>query len=106
MLELFHAVITSLLLSAAMGGSVDKSAEAEDEPANSETGVDVGMMPSYLVSPRGLTKAEQDEDDDYQPTALPGHAVFCEPAVLADQPFDSVNRLPLAAAFSTAGRSP
>lgn len=105
MLELLHAVITSLLLSAAMGGSVDKSAEAGDEPANSETGVDVGKMPSHLISPRGLPQVEQADDDD-QPAAILNHVAFCEPNVWDGRPLASIDNLPLAVRSSTAGRSP
>lgn len=104
MLELLHAVITSLLLSAATGGGVDASVTTDDEPANSETGVDVGKMPAHLVSPRGLTQSEQ--GDDHQPTSLAEHASFCEPTVWIEKPFASIQQLPQAAAFQTAGRSP
>ena len=104
MIEFIHAVITSLLLSAAMGGGVDKSAP-EQEPDSPETGVDVGKMPSYLVSPRGLTSAEQHEDD-HQPVSLDEHASFCEPAVWVEQPFLLTQGPAPAALFSTAGRSP
>lgn len=106
MFELIHAVITSLLLSAAMGGGVDKSAESNEEPANSREGIDVGTMPAYLVSPRGLTKAEQDEDDDHQPTASLNHASFCEPEVCVGPVIVSSGSPPREVAFSTAGRSP
>ena len=57
MLELIHAVITSLLLSATVGGGVDHPKNADEEPANSESGVEVGKLPSHLVSPRSVTKA-------------------------------------------------
>ena len=105
MLELLHAVITSLLLSAAMGGGVDKSAQADEEPTNSETDIDVGTMPSYLASPRGLTKAEQADNED-QPAAMADHVAFCEPTVWVQRPLASINNLPLAVRSSTAGRSP
>lgn len=104
MLELLHAVITSLLLSAAMGGGVDQSATADDEPTNSETGVDVGKMPSYLVSPRSLTKADQ--SDDHQPASLAEHASFCEPTVWGDCSSATVQTPPQAVCLLTAGRSP
>ena len=105
MLELLHAVITSLLLSAAMGGGVDKSAQADEEPVNSETGIDVGKMPSYLAAPRSLTKSDQYDDDD-QPAALADHVAFCEPTVWVQRPLASLQNLPLAVPSSTAGRSP
>ena len=105
MLELIHAVITSLLLSAAMGGGVDKSAQTDDEPNNSETGVDVGTMPSHLVSPRGLTHAEQ-QDDNHQPASLTEQVAFCEPAVWVQRPLATIQNLPQAVPFCTAGRSP
>ena len=104
MLELIHAVITSLLLSAAMGGGVDKSAP-EQEPDSPETGVDVGKMPSHLVSPRGLTSAEQ-QDDDRQPAAPAEHASFCEPAVWVEKPLLLTQGPAQAVPFLTAGRSP
>jgi hypothetical protein len=104
MLELLHAVITSLLLSAAMGGGVDKVAEAEEDPASPETGVDVGKMPSYLVSPRGV--ASDDRADDHQPASLQEQIAFCEPAVWVEKPIDLIQSLPRAVAFHTAGRSP
>jgi len=105
MLELIHAVITSLLLSAAMGGGVDKSAGADGEPADSETGIDVGTMPSYLALPRGLTKAEQADNTD-QPAALAEHIGFCEPTVWVERPLATVSNLLLAVPSPTAGRSP
>lgn len=105
MLELIHAVITSLLLSAAMGGSVDKSAEAGDEPANSETGVDIGKMPSHLIPSRGLPQVEQADDED-QPVAVLNHAAFCEPIIWGGRPLTSVDSLPLVACSLAAGRSP
>ena len=105
MLELIHAVFTSLLLSAAVGGGVDKTAQADEEPANSETGVDVGTMPSHLVSPRGLSSAEQ-QDDDHQPASLAVQVSFCEPSVWVQRPLASLENFPQAAPFSTAGRSP
>ena len=105
MLELLHAVITSLLLSAAMGAGVDQSAEAGEDPANSETGIDVGKMPSYLAAPRSQTKSDQN-DDHHQPASLGEHVAFCEPTVWGQRPLASLQNLPLAALSSTAGRSP
>ena len=104
MLELLHAVITSLLLSAAMGGGVDQVADADEEPANSETGVDVGKMPSHLVSPRGVSKAEP--SDDHRPASLRPQITFCEPAVWVERPIASIQVFPQAVRFQTAGRSP
>lgn len=104
MLELIHAVITSLLLSTAMGGGVDKPVP-EQEPDSPETGVDVGKMPSHLVSPRGLTSAEQ-QDDNHQPAALDRQASFCEPAVWIEKPLLLTQGPAQAVPFPTAGRSP
>lgn len=104
MLELLHAVITSLLLSTAMGGGVDKVAEADEEPVNSETGVELGKMPSHLVSPRGVSGAER--SDEHQPASLQQQIAFCEPAVWIEAPIASIQILPQAVAFQTAGRSP
>ena len=104
MLELLHAVITSLLLSAAMGCGADKVAATDEEPANSETGVDVGKMPSHLVSPRGHVKADQNDDD--QPASAGMQVTFCEPSVWAGPAIASAENLPLAVVFPTAGRSP
>ena len=105
MLELIHAVITSLLLSAAMGGGVDPSAATDEEPANPETGVDVGKMPSHLVSPRGLTKAEQ-QDAPTQPACLNQQVSFCEPTVWVQGPLVCASAPAQAVYFQTAGRSP
>ena len=104
MLELFHAVLTSLLLSAAVGCGADPVAATDDEPANKETGVDVGKMPSHLLSPRGNLKCQQ--DDDQQPASLPLHVAFCEPAVWVGRPIQQAQSLPLPVDFPTAGRSP
>lgn len=107
MLELLHAVITSLLLSTAAGVGADTVATGEEEPANSETGVEVGKMPAQLAVPRDTrtqTKAEQ--DDDHQPTALAPQVAFCEPTVCLDSTIASATHLPLAVSLTTAGRSP
>ena len=106
MLELFHAVLTSLLFSAGMGFGVDQAAACEDEPVDSEKGVDVGSMPSYLASPRGqsLPRAELGEDD--QSPALTIQTFFCEPTVWADAPNPAGQFPHLEVAFSTSGRSP
>jgi hypothetical protein len=104
MLELIHAVITSLLLSATVGGGVDKQAQADEEPASSETGIDVGKLPSHLVSPRSLTKAEQGDDD--QPDALDVQVSFCEPTPWAECTTPVLQAPPQALLHATAGRSP
>ena len=104
MLELLHAVITSLLLSTAVGGNVDQATQADEEPANSETGVNVGKMPAHLTAPRGM--AGNDQQDDHQPATPPEPVAFCEPSVWVDQPLDSIHGLPQAVPFRTSGRSP
>jgi len=104
MLELLHAVIASLLLSTAMGGGVDRGANADEEPGNSETGVEVGKMPAHLLSPRGLTG--EDQGDDHQPTALAEHCAFCEPAVVSEQPIVSLQCTDPSVCFRASGRSP
>ena len=104
MLELLHAVITSLLLSTAMGGGVDTSATTDEEPANSETGVDVGKMPSHLVSQR--TNNSDTQQDDHQPSALSEQVSFCEPAVWAPRPIASIQSLPQGVCPRFSGRSP
>ncbi|MEM6506850.1 MAG: hypothetical protein AAF711_15535 [Planctomycetota bacterium] len=103
MLEMLQAVLASLLLSAGVGVGADTSKAGDDEPNNSETGVDVGKMPSYLVSPRGLTQAEQ--DDDQQPAALE-QVCFREPAVWCESTLSSAHSPAMAVPFATAGRSP
>ncbi len=105
MLELLHAVITSLLLSAAAGCGMEPAACTDEEPANSETGIDVGKLPSHLLAPRGLSSSEQDQDD-HQPTALAEPAAFCEPAIRMDRTITPSASLPPAVSFATAGRSP
>ena len=104
MLELIHAVIASLLLSTVAGGGVDQTAQTDEEPGSSETGIDVGKMPSHLVSPRGL--ANDDQSDDHQPTAMNEQVSFCEPAVWAPLQLTTIQNLPQAVPFQTAGRSP
>lgn len=107
MLELLHAVITSLLLSAAAGVGADNVTTGDEEPANSETGVEVGELPTQLVVPRDTrtqTKAEQ--DDDHQPAALADQVAFCEPSVCVDTHIATAIHLPQAVVFHTAGRSP
>lgn len=108
MLELLHAVITSLLLSAAAGVGADNVTQAGDEePANSETGVEVGKLPTQLVVPRGSrSQTSQDQHDDHQPTALLEQVAFCEPSICIDTHVATATLLPQAVAFHTAGRSP
>lgn len=106
MLELLHAVITSLLLSTAAGVGADNvTTTGDEEPANSETGVEVGKLPAQLTVPRG-TKTQSDLDDDHQPTALAQQVAFCEPMVSIDSTIASATHLPLAVSLTTAGRSP
>ena len=104
MLELLHAVIASLLLSTAAGGSMDTAATTDEEPSNSETGVDVGKMPAHLVAPRGLS--DDDQYQDQQPAALAEPFAFCEPSVWVEKPLASINCLLQAVPFRTSGRSP
>ena len=104
MLELIHAVITSLLLSATVGGGVDQQAANDEEPASSETGVDVGKLPSHLVSPRSLTKAEQGDDD--LPDALDVQVSFCEPNLRAPSTTFVSQVPPQAITHAMSGRSP
>lgn len=107
MLELLHAVITSLLLSIAAGFGADTVATSDEEPANSETGVEVGKLPAQLAVPRVTkTQTKSDQDDDHQPTALAQQAAFCEPTVCIDNTIASATHLPLAVSLTTAGRSP
>lgn len=108
MLELLHAVITSLLLSAAAGVGADNvTATGDEEPANSETGVEVGKLPTQLVVPRDTrTQKSQDQHDDQQPTALLDRVAFCEPSICVDTHLASATQLPQAVVFHTAGRSP
>ena len=107
MLELLHAVITSLLLSAAAGVGADAATTSDEEPANSETGVEVGKLPTQLVVPRdSRTQTKAEQDDEYQPAALAEHVAFCEPCVCVDTQIAIAIQLPEAVAFHTAGRSP
>lgn len=107
MLELLHAVITSLLLSTAAGVGADTVAPGDEEPVNSETGVEVGEMPAQLAVPRAAkTQTNADQDDDQQPSAIAQPFVFCEPMVCIDSTIASATHLPLAAPLATAGRSP
>ena len=106
MLELLHAVITSLLLSTAMGGGVDQAGQTDEEPANSETGVDVGKLPSHLASPRNTSTNKSDQSEEHHPASLPEQVSFCEPTVVAELCIESVLQLPDAVSFLTAGRSP
>lgn len=104
MLELIHAVITSLLLSATVGGGVDNSGTADEEPANSETGIEVGKLPAHLVAPRSLTRAERGDDD--QPDALDLPVSFCEPTARVVITVPASKAPPQAIGHATAGRSP
>jgi hypothetical protein len=106
MLELVHAVIASLLLSAGLGVGVDAQAEAEGEPTNSETGVDVGTMPSHLALRGHTPGADDDFGDDDLPKALSTHHSFTEPTVCVALVILPLHDLPQAVAFPTAGRSP
>ena len=106
MLELIHAVITSLLLSAAMGCGADPSVAGDEEPRDQETGADVGTMPSYLSAPRSYTPKNDDAGDDHQPASLAIQVSFCEPTVWVDQPVASIQAPAQAVYFPTAGRSP
>ena len=106
MIELIHALITSLLLSTAAGFGVDASTSTDDEPTNSETGIEVGKLPSRLVSPRSQAPTKSDAGDEYQPTALAEQVAFCEPSVDREISLGRTACHPLAVAFATAGRSP
>jgi len=106
MLELLHAVITSLLLSAAVGCGANTSVASDEEPGDQETGADVGSMPSYLAAPRGQAPSGAEQGDDLQPAALAPHVSFCEPTVWVQQPIASLQSPAQAVRFQTAGRSP
>ena len=106
MLELLHAVLTSFLLSAGMGCSADQPVAGKDEPVDSEKGVDIGSMPSYLALPRGQSKAGTDLSDDDQPPSLPIQTFYCEPTVWVGTSFAALPALHIEVAFSTPGRSP
>lgn len=106
MLELIHTLITSLLLSAAVGCGTEVPAAGEDEPGDQETGTEVGSLASYLVAPRGHAPTHNEPGDDDLPDALGAHDSFCEPTVWLDQPAASVYAPAPALGFPTAGRSP
>ncbi|MGB0767757.1 MAG: hypothetical protein ACPGYV_08595 [Phycisphaeraceae bacterium] len=105
MFELIHAVIASLLLSAGMGFGTGVSSSADEETTDSESGVQVGSMPSHLLPPRGLMPSADDRDDD-QPASASTQVSFCEPAiVVAHIPASALSPV-RSALFPTAGRSP
>lgn len=105
MLELLHAVITSLLLSAAMGCGADQSATGDDEPANSETGIELGKLVTQLAQPRD-SKPQPRDDNDQPPALTSVQMSFCEPSVWVGASFVPADNSPLAVGFPTAGRSP
>lgn len=106
MFELIHALITSLLLSTAAGFGVDTASSTDDEPANSETGIEVGQLPKQLAVPRDTSSNKRADQDDHQPTALLEQVAFCEPAVFSECSLGLATRLHLTVCFTTAGRSP
>lgn len=107
MIELIHALITSLLLSTAAGfGVASSSSTDEEDPASSETGTEVGQLPQQLAVPRTPNVLKQTQQDDHQPTALVTQVAFCEPAVCVETPLARAERLPLVLSFTSAGRSP
>jgi len=105
MLELFHTVLTSLLLSAGIGCGVGQAVAVEDEPTDPDSGIDVGSLPSHLASPRGQAQTSDDKGDD-QPAALPTHTLLAEPACWVGVSIQPAPCFPVEVAFSTAGRSP
>lgn len=105
MFELLHAVLTSLLLSAGMGFGVDQTVAGETEPGDSENGVDIGSMPSYLASLRGPATNDDAGDDDL-PASLAIQNFFTEPTVWGTYSDTSLKAVYPAVAFATSGRSP
>ena len=103
MLELLHAVLTSLLLSAGVGIPADL-ASSEDEPAHPESGVDVGKLPAHLASLRGMAKVGLQGDDDL-PAAIQD-VVLCQPMAWIDGALPHATLSTQVVVFPTAGRSP
>ena len=106
MFEMLHAVLTSLLLSAGLGCGAGLTSADDSEPVDSENGVDVGSMPSYLTAPRGPSTTPAEPSDDDQSVSLSVQTCYTEPAVWTDLSLVALQPPPLEVAFSTSGRSP